>query len=54
VSNGQSIVLSASVGLAVLDRTSESAAAVLAIADKACYAAKNAAKEAAGGGSALT
>jgi GGDEF domain-containing protein len=40
VSNGKTIVLSASVGLAMLDRTSESAEAVLAIADKACYEAK--------------
>ncbi len=46
VSNGQTIVLSASIGLATLDRTSESAAAVLATADRACYAAKHAAKEA--------
>ena len=40
VLNGKTIVLSASIGLAVLDKTSESAAAVLAAADKACYEAK--------------
>jgi diguanylate cyclase (GGDEF)-like protein/PAS domain S-box-containing protein len=38
--NGQTIAVSASVGLAALDRESESAAAVLAQADKACYEAK--------------
>jgi diguanylate cyclase (GGDEF)-like protein/PAS domain S-box-containing protein len=37
---GTTIVLSASIGLASLDRTSESAAAALALADKACYEAK--------------
>ena len=40
VLNGKSIVLSASIGLAVIDKASESAAAVLAAADKACYEAK--------------
>jgi diguanylate cyclase (GGDEF)-like protein len=38
--NGTALVLSASVGLAVLDRESVSAAAVIAAADKACYEAK--------------
>jgi diguanylate cyclase (GGDEF)-like protein/PAS domain S-box-containing protein len=37
---GKTIVLSASIGLAALDQNSESAAAVLAQADKACYEAK--------------
>jgi diguanylate cyclase (GGDEF)-like protein/PAS domain S-box-containing protein len=40
VLNGTTIVLSASIGIAALDRDSESAAAVLAAADKACYEAK--------------
>jgi diguanylate cyclase (GGDEF)-like protein/PAS domain S-box-containing protein len=40
VLNGKTIVLSASIGLAALDRDSESGAAVLATADKACYEAK--------------
>ena len=40
VMNGTTIVLSASIGIAALDRDSESAAAVLAAADKACYEAK--------------
>jgi diguanylate cyclase (GGDEF)-like protein len=40
VKSGKTIVLSASIGLATLDRTSESAEAVLARADKACYEAK--------------
>ncbi len=38
--NGKTIVLSASIGLAALDQASMSGAAVLAQADKACYAAK--------------
>ncbi|HEV8023130.1 MAG TPA: diguanylate cyclase [Candidatus Lustribacter sp.] len=40
VLNGQTISLSASIGLAPLDHNAESAAAVLAQADKACYEAK--------------
>ena len=40
VYNGKTIVLSASIGLAALDRDSEGAAAVLSAADKACYEAK--------------
>jgi diguanylate cyclase (GGDEF)-like protein len=40
VFNGTTIVLSASIGLAALDNNSESAAAVLAEADRACYEAK--------------
>ena len=40
VFNGTTIVLSASVGLAALDRDAESGAAVMAAADKACYEAK--------------
>jgi len=40
VFNGTTIVLSASIGLAALDNESESGAAVLAAADKACYEAK--------------
>ncbi len=38
--DGKTLTLGASVGLAVLDRNSESAAVVLAAADKACYEAK--------------
>ena len=38
--NGTSIVLGASIGLAELDERSESAAAVMAVADAACYEAK--------------
>ena len=38
--NGTSLVLSASIGLAALDQASESASAVLAVADRACYEAK--------------
>ncbi|HEY5348561.1 MAG TPA: diguanylate cyclase [Candidatus Lustribacter sp.] len=41
VSEGKTIVLSASIGLAALDCDSESATAVLAAADKACYEAKS-------------
>ena len=44
VYEGKTIVLSASIGLAPLLRDSESAAAVLAQADKACYEAKGRAK----------
>ena len=40
VFNGKTIVLSASIGLAALDHTSETAAAVMAEADRACYEAK--------------
>ena len=40
VFNGTTIVLSASIGLAALDRNSESAASVLAEDDRACYEAK--------------
>jgi diguanylate cyclase (GGDEF)-like protein/PAS domain S-box-containing protein len=38
--DGKTIVLGASIGLAILDRDSESPTAVLAAADKACYEAK--------------
>jgi diguanylate cyclase (GGDEF)-like protein/PAS domain S-box-containing protein len=46
VFNGTPIVLSASIGLAALDRDSVSAAAVMAAADKACYEAKAAVRAA--------
>jgi diguanylate cyclase (GGDEF)-like protein/PAS domain S-box-containing protein len=48
VSEGKTIVLSASIGLALLDRDSASAATVMAAADKACYEAKAGHKPAAG------